>query len=869
MDDNPLGTQASASYIDAVHLLEREHELDVLAQALATAADGQGVGVAIAGESGAGKSSVIAAALDRASGLRVRRGQCEPLSTPRPLGPFRDAGLAGVGSASPADDAQLGQRLLAELGSEPTVLVIEDLHWLDDASADLLRHLVRRVETVPLAIVVSYRDLEIGSHHPARQLLGDFAILDGLRTLALHPLTEDAVREVVADTRLDPGRVHELTGGNPFFVAQVAKEPDRPLPTSVRDAVLARIDDVDLDDLEILQLIACAPDRLDDRVLPLVGVDLPALRRLDATTLLGRSDRGVVFRHELARLAVESTIPPGGAPRLHQRLLGALERLEPHDPVVLTHHALGARDVERTLAYARDAAAQAVAASSNTEATAFLEIALIHLPSTEPPLERAGLLAQLARQQYLTGRHTSAIGSARASIPLWEEAGELAGVAEAYAAMAVLEYQSGRRRSCDVHIQKATEVAETTGLPSAIARTHADAAMLAVIGSDLSWAAASAARTLEVATAAGLEELVVAGHLMTEAVPCVSGEPGARARVLEWAERARENGWDELAWRGYVVVFAADYEQGNLRAAQRIIDDTLAYVSARDLPLAQSWHLSFRGLVHLAAGRWSAAREDCRTAAADTEMGANIWPHLVQALVALRLGHDVDDHLERAWESARGADEPLRYAPVLCALAEAMWMTGRTDPRVTDFAVDKLRSLTSPDAVWAAGHLASWLRRVGLEVEVPPRVGEPYRMLLEGQHADAASMWNATGDVFAEAMAYADSPDPEDRVRGVALLDRLGALGTADRLRVELRRDGLDTVPQRPRESTRANPGGLTNRQLDVARLVAKGLSNNEIATRLFISPKTADHHVSAILAKLDLPNRRAVVVQANELGLL
>ena len=75
-------------------------------------------------------------------------------------------------------------------------------------------------------------------------------------------------------------------------------------------------------------------------------------------------------------------------------------------------------------------------------------------------------------------------------------------------------------------------------------------------------------------------------------------------------------------------------------------------------------------------------------------------------------------------------------------------------------------------------------------------------------------------------------------------------------------------MPQRPRSSTRANPGGLTNRQLDVARLVAMGLSNNEIATRLYISPKTADHHVSAVLAKLGLPNRRAVVVRADELGL-
>ena len=117
-------------------------------------------------------------------------------------------------------------------------------------------------------------------------------------------------------------------------------------------------------------------------------------------------------------------------------------------------------------------------------------------------------------------------------------------------------------------------------------------------------------------------------------------------------------------------------------------------------------------------------------------------------------------------------------------------------------------------------------------------------------------------------MAWGDSADPAHRSRGVELLDRLGAVGSADRRRAELRRDGIATAPARPRASTRANPGGLTNRQLDVARLVARGFTNAEIAERLYISPKTTDHHVSAVLMKLGLGNRRQVVVRADELGL-
>jgi DNA-binding NarL/FixJ family response regulator len=117
-------------------------------------------------------------------------------------------------------------------------------------------------------------------------------------------------------------------------------------------------------------------------------------------------------------------------------------------------------------------------------------------------------------------------------------------------------------------------------------------------------------------------------------------------------------------------------------------------------------------------------------------------------------------------------------------------------------------------------------------------------------------------------MALADSPDPDARVSAVTLLDRLGAQASADRVRLQLRRDGVAGVPQRPSEKTRSNPGGLTNRQLEVARLLARGYTNSEIAAEAFISPKTAEHHVSAVLAKLGLPNRRAVQLQAADLGL-
>ena len=753
-----MTTLMAQHYADGVRLLERERELDVLREGLLQVREGQGAGFAIAGESGAGKSSTIAAAVRETEGLRVVRGQCDPLRTPRPLGPFRELGLPGLAALVSAEETRLmetAEAALTELGSEPTVLVIEDLHWSDAASTDVLRYLARRVETVPLAILLSYRDLEIGPRHPARQLLGDFATLDGLRTLSLQPLSVDAVAQAVEGTGLDPSRVHELTGGNPFYVAQVALEPERPLPASVRDTVLARIAEIEIEDLEILQLVACSPDRLDDRVLPLVGVDLPVLRRLDETTLLARTEEGISFRHELARQAVESTIPPGGAPRLHQRLLESLEGLEPRDPATLTHHALAARDGVRTLTHARAAAAEAVAAASNTEAAAFLEIALEHLPSSAPSLERAELLMQLSLQHYLTARLADAIASARASIPLWNEAGQPAGVAEAQSAMAVIEYQLGRRGPSNRHAEQACEIALGLDAPATVGRVHSDAGMLALVGSDLDRARECGERTLAAGTEGGLEEFLIAGRMLTEGVDCYRAVPGARARVVETVEAALEHGFDELAWRGYIIIVTTDMEHGELRSAQRVIEETIAHTVNRDLPTARLWHVALRSTNHARMGRWSAAREDALEVVTSGALDGSIWQHLGLALVALRVGdEDAGPHLERGWSVALTVDEPMRYLPMLVALAERMWLTGREDARVTEWAVSRLSWLgRTTEARWAVGDLLLWFRRLGIEVDAPVDLPPPYDAHLSGQYAEAATWWHRAGNTFAEAMA--------------------------------------------------------------------------------------------------------------------
>ena len=805
--------------------------------------------------------------------IRVLRAGCDPLRTPRPLGPLRDiADHAGLGDLFHDDDAGLSrvcEEVYSALRSEPTVLVIEDVHWIDEASVDVLRFLARRIETLPLCLLVSCRDRELDDVHPVRALLGDIARMDSFTRLPLRSLSLDAVQALIGDSALDSEKVHVLTGGNPFFVTEIAKDPEGPMPVSVRDAVLDHAAGVAPEDFEALQLVAAAPDRVDHRLLPALGIDLPTLRRLDASGLLKSTDDGLEYRHELARLAVQSTIPPAGRASLHARLLQAHEQLDFRDPAIMTHHAVEAGDEARVVRYAKAAAQQATRAGSHTDATTFLQTAIEHHPDGRDA-ERAALLQSLGREQYMTSRLTEGIATIRSSFPLWRRVGDLAGLAAAHDTCAVLEYYNARRQDAETHAERAEEMADEAGARVAFGRAKATRAFLAYQRNEFDFALACCTEADQVALVEKNSALAMRSGLFRSVVEFARGDVDARALVTTGIEEAREHSLDELASVGYSNLAYHDVEQRRLRSAAHVLEESLPFADDRDIVICRHWQTGVRSRLHLYQGRWDAALEDAAEVLSGMPL-CTLWPLMVSVLVPLRRGAvpSSDEPLDAAWRLAESLDEPVRRLPLLAALAERAWMTGTDDDRVLALAVEEVKRLQStPGAGWAVGELAVWLQRLGLLEEVPGGVAEPHRLMLEGRHEDAATWWHEAGDPFQEALSWGDSTDPEHQVRGVSQLDDLGATGTADRRRVQLRTDGVANVPSRPRASTRANPSGLTNRQLEVAKLLASGLTNAEIATRLYISPKTADHHVSAVLLRLGLPNRRAVIVQAEELGL-
>ncbi|WP_141842455.1 ATP-binding protein [Humibacillus xanthopallidus] len=865
-----------------MEVVERDPQIAQLRRAMRSVVR-RGRVIAVTGEPGAGKTTLLRAVTSASESTRVARGLCDPLATPRPLGPVRDV-LAELGAALPDDGstapAEVGARLAIALADQATTVVIEDAQWIDEASVDVLRFLARRVETLPTLLLLSYRADEIGPGHTLRPLLGDLARLEHATTITLSPLSIEAVGTLLRDTSLDPQRVHRITAGNAFYVTEIARHPDEELPSSVRDAVLASTSSVEDADLEVLQIIATSPDAVDDRLLPLLGIDLPQLRRIESTGLLNRSRRGLAYRHELARLAVADAIPLGGAPALHARMLAALEQFGSTDVALLTHHARAAHDRGRTSRYAVLAGTEAARAGSHTEAVAFLALALSHLD--EDRSEQARVLQLLSNEQYMVSRLPDAVSSISTAIRLWDEIGDADGVAAAHDRGAVIEYYSARRVAAERHARLAARDPDTAAYASACATQ----AYLAYRRNDDEAADLNLRAARERAEATGDELVRLRCDIVTAAANLVRGSYDARALLEQHAQTALELSFDELGTTAYSNLSAIDIEQRRYREAEEVLARSIPITVERDIPLCNQWQRGMRARVHLHRGRWAAAEEDAR---AVLEEGAaplaSMWPHLVLGLIALRrmdgAGAEADDgsraatvagHLDAAWELAARLDEPLARLPVLSALVEQAWVNDTHDERLQAISPTLASVSSTPGMGWAMGDLAVWADRIALERGgIDTRnldLAEPFRLELDGLHGVAAQWWVRAGAPFESAITAAHSADPVTARLGVEELESLGARATAHRCRDLLRSKGFPVAARGRRASTRANPSGLTNRQLDVARLVARGLTNAELAEQLFISPKTADHHVSAVLTKLGLRTRREVARRSVELGL-
>ncbi len=361
-------------------VLERQPQVAALLEYAAEAARGNGRLVLVEGDAGGGKTTLLEEAERRLGGTPWLWGACDGLSTPQPLGPVRDVAevlggplLAAVRGGAPREEV-FDAIVDALQSGGPTVLVIEDIHWADDATIDLVRFLGRRVQRFPALVLVTLREEE----RPARLrlALGDLARQRAVRRVGLPPLTFEAIRHLLDGTGLDAARVLHLTGGNPFFVTELLAQSGDELPASVRDSVVARLTGLDAAARATAEAAALLGLRIDPDVLAeVLDCPAPAVDDLVTAGLASGSARSLRWRHEITRLAVADTVAPVRRRELHRRALAALA-LRGADHARLAFHADGAGDTAAVLVHAPAAARFAASASAHREAVAHYHCAL-------------------------------------------------------------------------------------------------------------------------------------------------------------------------------------------------------------------------------------------------------------------------------------------------------------------------------------------------------------------------------------------------------------------------------------------------------------------------------------------------------------
>jgi DNA-binding CsgD family transcriptional regulator/tetratricopeptide (TPR) repeat protein len=862
-------------------LLERSNQLLALERELAAVA-GQSGGrlVLVRGEAGVGKTALLRRFVDNHRELvRILAGACDALYTPRPLGVFIDiAQVAGDEIEQKIESGgkpyEVADVLIRELRArQPTIVVLEDLHWADEASIDILRLLGRRIETIPALVVASYREEELARIHPMRILLGELPSSEMVVHVQIAPLSHNAVAELAKPSGVDAEELYRVTGGNPFFVTEVLAAPEGRIPHTVRDAVLARAARLTPAARSLLEAVAIAPPQAELWLLQALAPDsLDRIEECLASGVLVSNPGGVAFRHELARLAVEESVPLDRKIALHRGALGTLSTPPSGipDPARLAHHAEAAGDARAVLLLAPAAAVRAVSLRAYREAAAQYARALRFANSVAPEV-LADLFERRAYACYLTGQFAEAIDAQERALKCHRALHDRLREGDSLRSLSRLLRYIGRTDEAAAVGQEAVAVLEQLTAGRELALAYCNVSHLFMNVEEAEQTVAWGTRALELAQRLDDAEARVYALTNIGVAELLAGAPGLIDKLEQALQMAQSAGLEEHAGRAFVALVWWAPRSKSYATASRYLEIGLEYCAERGLDLWRLYLLAFRARRDMDLGRWDEAISAATLVVRDPRSTPvpRIVALAVLGLIRARQGDTgCWSPLDEAWALAEPTAELQRIEPAAVARAEAAWLEGRPHA-VAEATAAALDLALRHKAAWVIGELACWRWRAGLEQAAPAGAAEPYALQIAGEWERAAGFFNQIGCNYDAALALAGADAEEPLRRSLAVFQQLGAGAAAGLLARRLRERGARGLPRGPRPTTLENPAGLTSRELETLTLVAGGLRNREIAERLFLSEKTVDHHISAILAKLGVRSRTDAMRRAIELGLV
>ena len=681
-------------------LCERADEMAALATRYQQATAGRGGVVLLSGEAGMGKTSLVdhfAASVrgGPAPPSAFLVGRCDDLHTPTPLGAVHDLAML---APEPARSAVLASRDaatattalvdLARASPAPVVLVVEDVHWADDATLDTIRRLWRWVGQASALLVVTYRDEDLSYRHPARRLLGSM-VGPGVARLRLGPLTESAVRSLAAGTAVDAAELTRVTGGNPFFVTEVLGASGDEVPPTVRDAVLGRLAALSPAARAVVAALSVVPSRcerwLADALADAVAdTSTAGMAEAERAGVLQGDSEAVWFRHELARRAVEAAQTAAERVRHHRVVLRELVRRDP-EPARLVHHASRAGDRDTLLRHAAAAAAQAVSAGSHRQASAHFALLLEDADRLDPR-QVAEYRAGWAYSLYVINEFGAATRVGEAAVTSWERAEDLRGLGSALVTFSMAAFWTRGPTAAAVAAERAIAVfdqlGDVAGLAhsyTALARAHSNLATLGSVAEPCHTGLQLAHRAVELADRVQQDDLRSIALIYRGSSRLALGDAGGSDDLTEALRLTEADPRAEYYMRACVQAAGSAHRDSRIDAALQYVElglrrghDAEFFAGEYRLRLTQASALA-------TAGRWSESMLTLRRLLADQRADAGLMRQLAQSLLARLLARR-DRPAEAAALLAEARPGPgadiVVVGPWAIAAVEVAWLAG-------------------------------------------------------------------------------------------------------------------------------------------------------------------------------------------------
>ena len=857
-------------------LVEREHQLAALRQYAHEAGAGEGRVVLVTAEAGGGKSVLLEQLQSELTDARWAWGTCDGLTTPRPLAPLADLAHDLGGPVREllrecTDRERLFRALLDQVSEVPglDVVVVEDIHWADEATLDLLRFVSRRIRNVATLLIVSYRSDGVAPVAPLQLAIGELGSLRWSRRVELPPLSAEAVAALVAPAGLAADDVFRLTGGNPFYVTEMVAAGTSDVPRTARDAVLARAARLGDEAWQVLSYASLIGIRIEPGLLrDATQVPPVVLDEVLGSGLLVDDGETLRFRHEIARRAVEHQVPTHRRADIHAGVLESLAKSGCTDDSRMAFHAEGAGDGVAVLLYATRAARRAVSLASHREATAQYERALRFAEDAD--LEtRAELYSALAQEAALQDAVALAASANESALALWRELGDRRQEGETlrrqgYALLNLCRGQEALRAA-----SAAVDALEPLGNSAELADACAMLACSRMMRGEWDEACQLAERARSIAQQVGAPA-VVADAMNTQACAVAATDDGWQELMRGALELSLSQDLQQQAARAFVNLHTLLVDRYRHSEAEQVYRDGLAYCIEHDLDTyAYCLHASETEMT-LNQGRW-----DETLALSQRLLREHTVAPISQVCLNIRMGlvlsrrGDLESWapLDRALPDALNTTQPQYIVAARLARAEAFWLAGRNDEAQQE--IEAALECGENRDPWQCGDVQTWLQRTGSDRRLQQEVAAPHALSAAGRHREAAQLWAELGSSYRAGLSLLDTGDEESVREALTRFDALGAAAAARITRLRLRELGARSIPAGPRRATREDPLGLTPRERQVLELLCARRTNAQIARELVISPKTVDHHVSAVLSKLGANNRDSAAETARELGLV